>query len=87
MSDISIKETCSCGATFACTGTTYRSFAGGGTNTHHRGAEEMAERWRSEHKHHEPATPTAIVRRVIAKGRPRMRASRIATRTQQEGAE
>jgi len=57
MSDISINETCPCGATFRVTGSTYRSRAGGGESGQHRSAEEMAERWRTDHKHVEP-TPT-----------------------------
>jgi hypothetical protein len=51
MSDIKISEACSCGAKFSVTGSSYRSLAGGGTNGAHRSAEEMAERWRTDHRH------------------------------------
>lgn len=86
MADISIKETCACGATFACNGTTYRSAAGGGTNTHHRGAEEMAERWRIEHKHVDPA-PAPMVERLAPGSRPRLRVRVIASRRKSHGSE
>lgn len=62
MSDIAINETCACGATFTATGTTYRSIAGGGTNGAHRSAEEMAERWRVEHKHEMPRRASVVIK-------------------------
>src|SRR5690606_38962026 len=54
VSAVTIAETCSCGATFKATGSEYRS------STHHanpRGVEEMAERWRIEHRHEFPPQP------------------------------
>ena len=89
MAEVSINETCSCGASFRCTGSTYRSVAGGGTNGAHRSAEEMAERWRIEHKHHEPMPPTSPAHpgpRAVLRGNPRVRAGR-AFRRSREGSQ
>ena len=51
-----IDETCQCGASVSVTGGDYR-------NDKHapnpRGAEEIVERWRADHKHVEPAAPTS----------------------------
>ena len=80
MADVSIVETCACGATFRCSGTTYRSTAGGGGNLDHRSAEEMAERWRVEHKHTMPAAPVVERPRLILRGNPRIRVGRAFTR-------
>lgn len=60
VADITIRETCSCGATFSASGSNYRSAAGGGTNGQHRSAEEMAERWRDDHKHEMPRRVRAV---------------------------
>lgn len=76
MSEISIRETCSCGATFSCSGTSYRSVAGGGTNGALRSAEEMAERWRVEHKHVELRAPLTERPRLVLRGNPRVRTGR-----------
>ena len=56
MIPVTITETCSCGAMIEVTGSRYR-------NDHDRrnprGAEEVAERWRTDHVHVEPKAPTA----------------------------
>lgn len=64
MSDIRIDETCSCGATFTVTGSNYRSAAGGGAaaNGTCRSAEEMAERWRTDHRHEMPRQPRVQIK-------------------------
>jgi len=67
MAEIAITETCACGATFRATGNSYRSMRGGGTNNEHRSAEEMAERWRTDHRHVEPVAPSPRAPREEAK--------------------
>jgi len=63
MSGISITERCACGATLSVVGSSYRSKAGGGSNGEHRSAEEIAERWRVEHRHEMP--PTRKIPRLV----------------------
>ena len=56
MSGVRIEETCSCGATFTATGSPYRRDH---DTRNPRGAEEMAERWRTDHRHEFPPQPPA----------------------------
>lgn len=49
MSDLRIIETCACGASIDVTGGRYRN---DNYPNNPRGAEEVVERWRVDHKHH-----------------------------------
>lgn len=52
MNELIVREVCSCGASIEAIGSRYRSLAGGGGNSSNaRGAEEVVERWRKEHRH------------------------------------